>query len=394
MDFRDDPELAQFRGEIRGFIAEHLPADWATRGSDEDGVYGARAIEQTMAFQRALAARQWLTMAWPAEYGGLGAPHWQQLVMNEEMAYHRAPGAGVNMGVMWVGPALLLYGTDAQKAQHVRGISQAETWWCTLYSEPGAGSDLAAMQTRALADGDDFVINGQKIWTSGAHRADWGWLAARTNPDAPKHKGLTMFMVDMQSPGITVRPLVNMADGHSFNEVFFEDVRVPKTAVVGEVDRGWYHMAVALDFERSGIRGFAGGRRIVEEYADYARAHPETRQRRPSLRYELADRAIEVQVGTHLAYRITDMQTRGVVANYEASVSKLFGSELAQRVQATGLAMLGPFGVLNDPDDAWTPLHGRIARGYVHAVSSTIAAGTSEIQRGIIATRGLGLPRG
>ena len=394
MDFRDDPTLARFRNEIRGFIAAHLPADWAARGSDEDGAYGARAIAQTMTFQQALAERQWLTMAWPTEYGGLGASFWQQLVMNEEMAYHRAPGAGVNMGVMWVGPALLLYGTDEQKAQHVRGISQAETWWCTLYSEPGAGSDLAAMQTRAVADGDHYVINGQKIWTSGAHSADWGWLAARTDPDAPKHKGLTMFMVDMRSPGITVRPLVNMADGHSFNEVFFEDVRVPKTSVVGEVDRGWYHMAVALDFERSGIRGFAGGRRIVEEYADYARAHPETLRRRPSLRYQLADRALEVQVGTHLAYRITDMQTRCVVANHEASVSKLFASELAQRIQATGLAMLGPYGVFSDPDSPWTALRGRIARGYVHAVSSTIAAGTSEIQRGIIATRGLGLPRG
>ena len=253
-----------------------------------------------MTFQQALAERQWLTMAWPTEYGGLGASFWQQLVMNEEMAYHRAPGAGVNMGVMWVGPALLLYGTDEQKAQHVRGISQAETWWCTLYSEPGAGSDLAAMQTRAVADGDDYVINGQKIWTSGAHRADWGWLAARTDPDAPKHKGLTMFMVDMRSPGITVRPLVNMADGHSFNEVFFEDVRVPKTSVVGEVDRGWYHMAVALDFERSGIRGFArrpphrGGVRGLCPCASGDAAAPG-----PACATSSPTGALEVQVGTH-----------------------------------------------------------------------------------------------
>ena len=394
MDFRDNTALAEFRTEIRDFIGEHLPADWATRGSDDDGGYGARAIDQTRDFQRALAARQWLTMAWPEEYGGLGASHWQQLIMNEEMAYHRAPGAGSNMGVMWVGPALLLYGSDAQKAQHVRAISEGDVWWCTLYSEPGAGSDLAAMQTRAVEDGDDYVINGQKIWTSGAHRSDWGWLAARTDPDAPKHKGITMFMVDMQSPGVTVRPLVNMADGHSFNEVFFEDVRVPKSNVVGEVNRGWYHMAVALDFERSGIRSFSVGRRIVEEYADYTRAHPETVERRPSLRYDLADRAVEVAVGTHLAYRITDLQTRGIVANYESSVSKLFGSELAQRIQATGLAMLGPYGALTDVADGWAPLRGRVGRGYVQAVSSTIAAGTSEIQRGIIATRGLGLPRG
>ena len=391
MDFRHDAALEGFRSEIREFIGEHLPPDWATH-SDDDGAYGARAIEDTRTFQRALAERQWLTMAWPREYGGLSASHWRQLVMNEEMAYHRAPGG--NMGVMWVGPALLLYGSEAQKAQHVRAIAEADVWWCTLYSEPGAGSDLAAMQTRAVADGDDYLINGQKIWTSGAHRSDWGWLAARTDPDAPKHKGLTMFMVDMRSPGISVRPLVNLAGGHSFNEVFFEDVRVPKTNVVGEVNRGWYHMAVALDFERSGIGAFAGGRRIVEEYADYAREHPETTRRRPGLRYDLADRAIEVQVGTHLAYRITDMQSRGVVANYEASVSKLFGSELAQRIQATGLAMLGPFGALIGPGDDWTALRGSPGRGYLHAASATIAAGTSEIQRGIIATRGLGLPRG
>ena len=390
MHFRDDAALADFRGEVRRFIGEHLPADWATH--DDDGAYGAGAIDAARTFQRAMAERRWLTMAWPREYGGLGASHWQQLVMNEEMAYHRAPGG--NMGVMWVGPALLLYGTEAQKAQHVRAIADADVWWCTLYSEPGAGSDLAAMQTRAVADGDDYLINGQKIWTSGAQSADWGWLAARTDPDAPKHKGLTMFMVDMRSPGITVRPLVNMAGGHSFNEVFFEDVRVPKTNVVGEVNRGWYHMAVALDFERSGIGGFARGRRIVEEYAGYARDHPETIRRRPSLRYDLADRAIEVQVGTHLAYRITDMQTRGIVANYEASVSKLFASELAQRIQDTGMAMLGTSAALIDPGDPRTPLRGSPGRGYLHAVSATIAAGTSEIQRGIIATRGLGLPRG
>ena len=390
MDFRDDAALADFRGEVRRFIGEHLPADWATH--DDDGAYGARAIEAGRTFQRAMAERRWLTMAWPREYGGLGASHWQQLVMNEEMAYHRAPGG--NMGVMWVGPALLLYGTEAQKAQHVRAIADADAWWCTLYSEPGAGSDLAAMQTRAVADGDDYLINGQKIWTSGAQSADWGWLAARTDPDAPKHKGLTMFMVDMRSPGITVRPLVNMAGGHSFNEVFLEDVRVPKTHVVGEVNRGWYHMAVALDFERSGIGGFARGRRIVEEYAGYVRDHPETIRRRPSLRYDLADRAIEAQVGTHLAYRITDMQTRGIVANYEASVSKLFASELAQRIQDTGMAMLGASAALIDPGDPRAALRGSPGRGYLHAVSSTIAAGTSEIQRGIIATRGLGLPRG
>ena len=162
----------------------------------------------------------------------------------------------------------MLYGTDEQKDEHLSGIADAETWWCTLYSEPGSGSDLASLQTRAVKDGDDYVINGQKIWTSGAHVSDWGWLAARTDPDAPKHKGITMFMMRMDTPGVTVRPLINMADGHGFNEVFFEDVRIPQTNVVGEVNRGWYHLAVALDFERSGIGAFAGGRRTVEEITD------------------------------------------------------------------------------------------------------------------------------
>ena len=389
MEFRDASEYGDFRQEVRTFIDENLPTNWAGRSDMDDEEYAG----ETRKFWKALADKNWLAMAWPEEYGGMAADHWQQLVMNEEMAYHRAPGAGANMGIMWVGPSLMLYGTDQQKDTHVSDIAGGDVWWCTLYSEPGAGSDLASLQTRAVEDGDDYVINGQKIWTSGAHHSDWGWLAARTDPDAPKHKGITMFMFDMKSPGVTIRPLINMADSHSFNEVFFEDVRVPKTQVVGEVNRGWYHMAVALDFERSGIGAFAGGRRSVEELSQVARDNPQYLERNPGVRYDLADRSIEVKVGTYLAYRITHLQKQGVVANYEASVSKLYGSELGQRIAATGLKLVGNYGTLNGSDDGRTPLDGRLATSYRNAVSGTIAAGTSEIQRGIIATRGLGLPR-
>jgi alkylation response protein AidB-like acyl-CoA dehydrogenase len=389
MEFRDAAEYSDFRQEVRSFIDANLPDGWGGSADMEDSEYA----EETRKFWKALASKNWLAMAWPEEYKGLNADHWQQLVMNEEMAYHRAPGAGANMGIMWVGPSLMLYGTDEQKDQHVNAIANGETWWATLYSEPGAGSDLASLQTRAVEDGDDYVINGQKIWTSGAHHSDWGWLAARTDPDAPKHKGITMFMFDMKTPGVTVQPLINMAESHSFNEVFFEDVRIPKSQVVGEVNRGWYHMAVALDFERSGIGAFAGGRRSVEEYTQIARDNPQYLEANPGVRYELADRALEVQVGTYLAYRITHLQKQGVVANYEASVSKLFGSELGQRIAATGLKLIGQHGTLNGSGDGHTPLDGRIATSYRAAVSGTIAAGTSEIQRGIIATRGLGLPR-
>ncbi len=396
MDFKDDAEIAGFRDEVRTFIGDNLPGDWGSRPAGEG--YDDYTFPILRNFQSEMAKKRWLTMAWPKEYGGLEAKHWQQAVMSEEMAYRRAPGSGANMGVQWVGPSLMLYGTDAQKQEHLQRIADADSWWCTLYSEPGSGSDLASLQTRAVADGDDYVINGQKIWTSGAHRADWGWLAARTDPDAPKHKGITMFMLRMDTPGVTVRPLINMADGHGFNEVFFEDVRVPKSNVVGEVNRGWYHLAVALDFERSGIGAFAGGRRTVEEITEFAADHPRYLQQRPHVRYELAERMIEVEVGTFMAYRIVHMQSQDIVANHEASMSKLFGSELGQRIARTGVALLGLDGGLwggeGAADERYAALQGRLARSYVSSVSGTIAAGTSEIQRNIIATRGLGLPRG
>ena len=391
MDYREDQGIVEFRQEVKDFISDNLPGDWGSRPQGEG--YGEAVFAVTREFQSEMAKRRWLTMAWPEEHGGLDAPHSQQMVMAEEMAYHRAPGAGGNMGVQWVGPSLMLYGTDAQKDEHLARIADAESWWCTLYSEPGSGSDLASLQTRAVADGDDYVINGQKIWTSGAHVSDWGWLAARTDPDAPKHKGITMFMLRMDTPGITVRPLINMAEGHGFNEVFFEDVRVPKTNVVGETNRGWYHLAVALDFERSGIGAFAGGRRTVEEITAFAQENTHLLDARPGIRYELAERAIEVEVGTYMAYRIAYMQEHGVVANHEASMSKLFGSELGQRIAKTGMDLLGLGGAVWS-DGPYAALQGRLSRSYVSAVSSTIAAGTSEIQRNIIATRGLGLPRG
>ena len=391
MRYSYEPDVETFRQEVRQFIKDNLPPEEERlrRGYEGGFKTNQEEYDYTMGFQKKLSDIGWLAMAWPKEYGGGGASHMRQLVYNEEMAYNAAPVG--NMGIAWVGPSLMLYGTPEQKEKFIPRITGADDWWCTLYSEPGAGSDLAALQTRAVRDGDEYVINGQKIWTSGGHLADWGWLAARTDPDAPKHKGITMFMVDMKSPGVTVRPLINMSDRHGFNEVFFEDVRVPAAQVVGEVNRGWYHMAVALDFERSGIQAYAGGRKNVERLTNLAKQHPELVERRPSVRYELADRAVEVNVGTILAYRVATMQARGLVPNYEASTSKLFGSEMGQRISLTGMHLLGSFGQLRDGTK-----HQVIdqATGYLGSVSGTIAAGTSEIQRGIIATRGLGLPRG
>ncbi len=392
MDFRFTPEQEQFREEVREFLRQELPADYQGGGS-----YGDEGGESTRELSRRLMAklaeRKWLAMAWPEEYGGLAASHMQQLVYNEEMSYQGAPG-GFSMGVAWVGPSIMLYGTDEQKQRYLPRITGGEDIWCTLYSEPEAGSDLASLQTKAVQDGDDFVINGQKIWTSNAQRSQWGWLAARTDPEAPKHKGISTFMVSMDTPGITARPLINMAGQSGFSEVFFENVRVPKENLVGELNRGWYQVAVALDFERSGIQAYAGGRRTLERLIKFVQQHPdETVRRNPMLRMRLADRAVELAAGTYIAYRIPWMQSQGMIPNYEASISKLYGSELTQRLALTGLQLLGAYGGL-EPSSKWAPLHGRLERSYLSAVASTIAAGTSEVQRSIIATRGLGLSRG
>ena len=375
MRFRLDPGVEAFRAEVRKFLAE----EWDGQG-DASG-------PASLAFQSRLAERGWLTLAWPKEYGGAGASHLEQLVYNEEMAYADAPAQ--NHGVQWVGPTLMLLGTEEQKARFLPPIARAEEHWCTLYSEPEAGSDLASLRTRAVQDGDDFIINGQKIWNGRAHLADWGWLAARTDPSAPKHRGISLFMVDMKSPGISVRPLIDMSGRHHFNEVFFDNVRVPRANLVGELNRGWYHIATALDFERSGVQTYASGRRVVERIADVIRE--DTTGIRRHYRHEVADRAIEVAVGMNLAYRVALMQAEGKVPNAEASQSRLFGTELLQRIYRTAMRVMGLEGQLR----GGSARPGRdFATGYLVSVSETIAGGTAEIQRLIIATRGLGLPRG
>jgi 3-oxocholest-4-en-26-oyl-CoA dehydrogenase alpha subunit len=381
MDFRLTPEQEAFRREVVSFIENDLPPRW-----NEDH----ETLEESMAVERAvmekLAKRRWLALPWPREYGGSDATTMEQMLFNEEMAYHRVPGV-VNMGVAWVGPVVMLYGTDQQKADYLSRIADGTDIWCTLYSEPEAGSDLAAMQTRAVRDGDDYVINGQKIWTTFGHYADWGWLAARTDPNVPKHKGLSTFAVKMDTPGITVRPLTNMAGTHEFNEIFFEDVRVPAANLVGEENRGWYHVAVGLDFERSSIGATSTARRNVDDLVKLLASR--RGQTTPAVRYRLADHAVAVQVLRNMAYNIASMQSGGLVPTREAQMAKLFGAELQQRVAATALEAFGMEGQAARPGSKAAEYQYTLLR----SVANTIEGGTSEIQRSVIATRGLGLPR-
>lgn len=388
MDFRDTQEQAAFRVAVEDWVQHDLTDEERTPAVGQ-AARGDDGWERAVAIRQKLAAKGWSAPAWPKEYGGMALGYRQQAIFNEVLAYHRVPGPDF-ISVNYVGPTLMLYGTDAQKQQFLPAIIKGEGVWCQGYSEPGAGSDLASLQTRAVLEGDNFILNGQKIWTSQAHRADWMFILVRTDPDAPKHRGISYLLVDMRSPGIEVRPLVNMAGTHEFNEVFLSDVRVPRTNLVGELNRGWYVGMATLDFERSAIGSTATVRRDLDDLASVVGHDGRLSD---SHRHELADRYLEADVARLLALRVISMQETHQVPNYEASVVKLFSSELNQRVARTAMKLLGLAGQLGSGASR-AKADGRWLYQYLRTVANTIEGGSSEIQRNVIATRGLGLPRG
>jgi len=387
MEFKFTAEHEALRKEVRGFLRGAIPAGPGPARPTSQENWGAQ-----MDFMKKLARKGWVAPAWPKEYGGLAWPHIKQMVFSEELSYAGAPDGGRVFNVGMIGPTLIVHGTDAQKKEHLPRITSGDVVWCQGYSEPGAGSDLAALQCRAVRDGDDYVINGQKIWTTGAHHADWCFLLVRTDPEAPKHKGISFLLADMKTPGITVRPIVNMAGFHEFNEVFFEDVRVPVSNRVGDENNGWYVAMTLLDFERSNVASIAANQRSLEMLAGYIKERKPGGEYRDILRHRLTDLWTANEVGRLLSYRTAWMQEAGRMANYEASVIKIFATELGQRIMNFGVNLQGPAGAL-EPGSKCAEWEGVIESGYLSAVSPTIYSGSSEIQRNIIATRGLGLPR-
>jgi alkylation response protein AidB-like acyl-CoA dehydrogenase len=391
VEFKFTAEDEEFRGELRAFMKAELPDTWEGAGrypEDDDW-------DLNQDIRRKMAEKGWLTMHWPVEYGGQKASPVKSAIFNEEIAYMRAPGRDI-FGVRMLGPTLMIHGTEEQKRTHLTPVARGEVQWCQGYSEPESGSDLASLSTRAVRDGDDLVINGAKVWTTLAHRADWIMLLTRTDPDAPKHRGISFVLVDMKTPGVSVRPIINMAGGHEFNQVTFDNVRVPRANVVGEEDRGWYVAVTLLDFERSGIDYSASARRILDdtrEFATETKRNGQPVMEIPWVRNLMADRYIDCEVARLMAYNVAYMQSQDIIPTKEASMSKVFGSETVQRVTEASLEILGMYGTLSR-GEKWAPLRGRVQEHWMNAFSGTIAAGTSEIQRNIIAGRGLGLPRG
>ena len=282
MDFRSGEAEERLRSEVRAFLEESLPP---LDGRFEPDIPGGDDFEEAREFNRRLAARGWIAPAWPKAYGGLGASIYEQMVFSEEFGYYGAPDNGTRgFGVGMLGPTLIVHGSEEQRREHLPRITSGEAIWCQGYSEPGSGSDLASLQTRAVRDagtpargGDDYIVNGLKNWTSGGHGANWIFLLARTDPDAPKHKGISFFLLDMKTSGVAVRPLINMADRHDFNEVFFEDARIPRANMVGDENRGWYVGMTLPDFERSGVAHTRAQRRTLEVFARWLKTAPPAR---------------------------------------------------------------------------------------------------------------------
>ncbi len=391
MDFRFDQEAEDFRQEVRKFIEQELPPDWTGTGLLQEAKDGPE-WEFSRGMLRKLGQKGWHSLSWPKEYGGQDSVT-KQFILSDEMYYAELPGVDLQ-GALMCAPTLIEYGTEQQRKEHLTKIAAGEAVWCQGFSEPGAGSDLAAVATRAVEKDGDFILDGQKVWSTGAHRADWTFVLARTNPEAPKNKGISFFLVDLKSPGITVRYLPNIVG--TYCEIFLDGVRVPKENMVGKINEGWKVTGAVLGYERSGIHRIAAARRNLTRLIEFAR---ETKRngkplfQDPLVRCRLTNLIVESEAVRLLAHRIVWMQSTGQSVDHQASMSRVAGAEFQQHVAEAAMQLLNQYGPLEE-DCHQAPLKGFFLRQYLYAMASTVGAGTAEVQRNIIALRGLGLPRG
>jgi alkylation response protein AidB-like acyl-CoA dehydrogenase len=395
MDFNYSEEAEAFRHEFRKWLETNLPPRSPSERRPEFMLGDSSDWNFHLQWHKKMHAAGWVGISWPREYGGRGATIEQQVVYAEELARSDAPSLVNGIGIGLVGPTLIHWGTEEQKRRYIPRILSAEEIWCQGYSEPNAGSDVASLQTRAVEEGDDFIVNGQKVWTSGAHRADWCILLTRTDLEAPKHKGISYLLTDMHTPGITVRPLVQITGERGFNEMFFEDVRIPKRNLVGPKNHGWQVAVTTLMFERTGM----AGRDLLGQVTDLAKLA--TRIARngaaawddPSVQQALAGFACEAAALRYSNLRQLTRRLKGLPPGPEGSTSKLITSELNLRIMKFAMELLGPYAQI-ESTSAVANDNGKWLYKMLAARALTIAGGTSEIQRNIIGERVLGLPKG
>jgi alkylation response protein AidB-like acyl-CoA dehydrogenase len=387
MEFTYPPEAEAFRTEFRAWLDANVTDELRAIGQSLSAERDSPELAVRLAFNRALADARYAAIAWPEEYGGRGAGVMEQVVWAEEMDRAQAPGPINVLGIPNVAPAIMTYGTDEQKQTLLPLMLRGDDIWCQGFSEPDAGSDLASLRTAAVRDGDDWIVTGQKIWTTLGHLASWCELLVRTDPDVPKHKGITCLLVDMTLPGITVRPLITITGAHEFNEVFFDEVRVPVASTLGPVNEGWRVAMTTLSHERGGVAKLhLGTRRKVQRLFDLARGTPVGDGRMaaddPVLRQQLARVYLEAELLKLVSDRAISGELHGRTLGPESSIAKLVWSETEQHLADVAAAVLGP--------DAGT---GPWGTDRVGVRSHTIAGGTTQVNKNIIAQRVLGLPR-
>jgi alkylation response protein AidB-like acyl-CoA dehydrogenase len=391
-DFRFTQEQERFRREVRAFLDAELPPGWVgyLGGTTGDHVVDSSDGWQVFkAVARKLGERGWLSLFWPREYGGESRPFVDYLVFAEEIARRGSPGYNP-IAVKMLAPTLIDYGSQEQKERHLKPIARGEEFWCEGFSEPGAGSDLASLQTKAVKDGNHFIINGQKTWSTFAQYSDWCCLLARSDPSSRRSRGLSFFLVDLSTPGVSVRPIRNLAGEPSFCEIFFEDARIPRESMVGKENEGWAVAQALLGHERTSIEFVAMVQGMIEEVAKYLESAPKA----PSVqtRHLLARLATEAEIGRLINYRVAWLRDRGVATDWYAAMAKLYSTELFKHAASAAMRLLGAYGQLDKKENI-APVRGWVEHMYLVSFGATIAAGTSEIQKNIIAVAGLGLPR-
>ncbi len=383
MDPWATPERESLRGEVRSF----LESDPSVRSCPvrEDGWIAGFDRD----FSKRLAERGWIGLTWPKRYGGGERTYLDRLVLTEELLLAGAPVAAHWFGDRQIGPSLLAHGTEEQREELVPRIVRAEISFCVGMSEPNAGSDLASLSTTATLDGEEFVIRGQKIWTSFAEEAEYCYLVARTDTESRPHRGISELLVPMDAPGITVQAIRDMVGEAHFGEVFFDDVRVPARYLIGELNRGWYQIMRQLDYERSGIERLFSNYPLWRDVCAIARKTGKSRD--PRVRQRMAEIEVALRAGRGMVYNVAAILTDGKVPNHEAAVAKVFCTRLEQRIADLASEILGPHAQLSAASPR-APLAGRAARNLLYAPAYTIQGGTNNILKNVIAKRGLGLP--
>jgi len=388
MDFRLSEEQEKFRQEVRDFLEGEIKQGLWQPSCD------AWIMGHDPEFSKRVAAKGWIGLTWPKEYGGQERSFVDRLILTEEMLRYGAPAACHWFADRQIGGAIVHYGTEEQRKELLPKILKGEAYVGLGMSEPDAGSDLASLKTKAVEDGDYYVIDGQKTWTSGGSHMNWIYLVARTDPDAPKHRGISEFLFETSLLGITIVPIVDITGGTHFNEVFFEDVRIPKKCLIGEKNRGFYQVLNQLDYERSGMERLMANYPLFEaliQYTKETKRNGKPLSEEPVIRSKLAQLKIELEIGRLHMYRVAVVMDEGRAPNWESSMSKAYGTAFEQRLASMAIEILGLYGQLS-PQSKWVPVQGMAYHSYLSSKGYSLQAGTSEVLKNILALRKLGLP--